>query len=189
MQADRRFSKDKNFIFLLFNQLLRHTASRSIGLKVKDTKKSLEAVLQIITNTDFFEKLQVAKTDPEGLVAKQLVNAFMPHVQMAGAEIPYSPLQRKHSFSELIAYVRHFGPPNLFVTINVLDSDSKEVIDYCRGFKSETYPDETIRKQMVCNDPIASALIFNRQIENILSILIGILITYYRIATRIFVKS
>ena len=193
LHHDRIYAQTPDFMFLLFNQLIRHTAARSLGIKVKNNLESFQTVTDLIIDPDFDQKLDRALKQPDGPDAKQLLNSFKPHLVSNGSNIPFSASQRSQCLAQLVAYVRFFGPPSFFITISPSDVDSKLMVTLAKKHSGDYEPNASIgtslpslseRYKLLVNDPVAAAEVFYRTVESVMEELIGKIIIN-RFKTRI----
>jgi hypothetical protein len=116
MQFHGKFAACFRLIFLLFDQLQRHSAARVIAAKVKTDPESLTKFQEMVTDRTFLKRLQSAKENPNSDEAKLLARSINKHVTMANSNVPYTAAQRKSSVSHLYNMARFYGTPSIFFT-------------------------------------------------------------------------
>nr|CAH0101600.1 unnamed protein product [Daphnia galeata] len=116
LQSSTVFSSCFRFIFLLFDQLQRHAASRIVASRVKSDPKSFAAFASWIADPNFLSELKLAVANPLANSSVKLLKKITPHVDSCTAKIPYSTDQRKASMINLYSMVYYYGMPSIFFT-------------------------------------------------------------------------
>lgn len=73
MQASGKMAECQRFIFLLFDQMQRHEASRFVGVTVKSNHASMQTFADLLIDP-LFAKKQNAKLNPTDARSKALLN-------------------------------------------------------------------------------------------------------------------
>ena len=185
---DSRFERDHRLIFLLFNQLQRHEATRGVSqLGVKNCSKSIKDVIEYVTSATFQAELTEAVVKPDGKASKRIQKILGPHLRVAGGHIPYSPSARAKCLSELYAMVFYFGLPSFFITISPSDLDAVLIIELCKsplsagttavpGSTTEStsrvpLPGLADRAKLLAENPGHAAAVFHHLMESVSSAL------------------
>ena len=116
LQFTGLFSWCFRLIFLLFDQLQRHAASRIVASRVKSDPAAFAAFASWINDPDFILKLKAAAANPLAKESIELLKKIAPHVDTCTAKIPYSTGQRKASMINLYAMIYYYGMPSIFFT-------------------------------------------------------------------------
>ena len=80
MQFHGEFAACLRFVFLLFDQLQRHSAARVIAAKVKTDPESLLKFNEMVADSGFLRCLEAAKSNPETEDARCLMKSINKHV-------------------------------------------------------------------------------------------------------------
>jgi hypothetical protein len=103
--GDNRFIHDQTLILSLFNQKQRHAAANTVAPKIKAHPKMIERF-----NVDKFENdLESAIQNPKSNEAKSLLRNILPTLYITGANVPFGPIERNKSLSELYTSVSQHG--------------------------------------------------------------------------------
>ena len=115
-QFSGRFQTCIRLIFLLFDQLQRHAASRVIASRVKCNPKSFEEFAKWVNDPKFTDQLKEGAKNPTATSSIQLLNKLNVHIKSCTSKIPYSAAQCASSLSNLIAMRYMYGLPTIFFT-------------------------------------------------------------------------
>ena len=118
------FAHDHRLIFALLDQLQRHKTAQVMAAKVKNDAVSFKAFAAAVADPEFRASLAAALKDPTGPSATKVIRSVMKYVTVAGADVPFSPLQRKKIATRIYSMVHRFGLPSLFLTISPDDTHS-----------------------------------------------------------------
>ena len=181
---DSRFQRDHRLIFLLFNQLQRHEATRAVAkLGVKNCSKSITEVIEYVTSPSFKSDLKEAVEKPDGKASKKILKVLGPHIRVAGGQIPFSPGARSKCLGELLAMTHLYGLPSFFVTISPADLDAVLIIELAKPAaqalsgdasairQSIRLPDLADRAKLLAENPGHAAAVFHHLMEAISSAL------------------
>lgn len=199
-QYSNRFSQDSRLLFTLFDQLQRHTTAQTVSMRVKNNPGSFDKFSELIQSTEFKSKVASAVKDPNTSDAKKIVNAIIPYINLIGGKVPYGPIERSTSITKLYALTFRYGVPSIFLTIAPDDIHNILVLRLCipsttnKNFPAEENDllihlrqnstefeipiQESDLYNYVTSNPVASAQIFQRIMDCVFSILIGILILF-----------
>jgi hypothetical protein len=182
LQHDQRFSRTNDILFLLFNQLQRHGSARSVYGKILSNK--FEAFVRLVATPGFRQQLYEALQNPETPEAKCLEARLRNMVRISGGSVPWSPTQRAQSEGQLMAYVRHFGPPAWFLTISPADMDSSVLLrlsaigsDHTSGppmIEELNFPPLHERLRRLAENPVAAALSYRQALNALFNDLLGL---------------
>lgn len=132
-------AREQKLIFLLFNQLQRHEASRAVSARVNNQPQAAEDFERFATDPEFVRNVNEAcrvlpadASDAERQHQKFLIRNILaivsPFIRIAGNQVPFSPMQRNFGKSILYALCQTFGMPSIFLTISMDDSYSELTI-------------------------------------------------------------
>jgi len=136
-------AKDYSVTFILFNESQRHAVVQSLAAKVKASPESFAAFSNIVHDDGFQERCDRAAENPNGPVARNLLHDILPHIRVAGGNVPFGPAERAMSISQLYAMCYRFGLPSFFFTFapNYMDPLTIRIairtINTSSGFPSE----------------------------------------------------
>lgn len=185
---DQRFSTNHSLLFLLFNQLQRHTALRKIAAKVKSTPEAIQSFYDATEVPGFDQSLKNAFAHPESRDTEKLLRRFLPIIQTSGQPVPFSAAQRQQTLPRLIAYTHMFGLPSFFLTITPSDLDQPLTIriavpstnpasDRTQRLLDFPMPALAERGRILAENPVAAAEIYQRIMEAVLKCFLGFLPT------------
>jgi hypothetical protein len=182
LHFDHRFSMNEHLNFYLHNQTQRAQAARTVSASV-DAGRYNQQLFEHIVNTDgFHDKLMHACRYPNSPEAKLLFKQLQRCVSVAGASVDWSPGQRKSALSKLLAMIQYFGLPSLFFTVSPADMDYTMLLQWKESIPTtddETYhkfslPCLNKRREILANNPVLAAEVYQIVIKNLLDILIGL---------------
>jgi hypothetical protein len=90
----RRPARDQQLLAYLHNVKFRADAGRTAAASVRTDARPLRAFLEQVNKPGMDERLSAAIADPKGEDAQRLVKLLAPVIMIAGAKIPFSPLER-----------------------------------------------------------------------------------------------
>ena len=113
-----RFERDHQLLFLLFNQMQRHSVCRGVNATIKASPKNVAAFNTLMSEPDFKERLTAAVGEPASASAKALMRQIEQLMLISSREVPFSAAQRRHTVSKLYSMVQFYGLPSWFVTVS-----------------------------------------------------------------------
>ena len=117
LQFHNTCALDMQFLFLLGDQRMRHTAALTSNFRAKSNPEQLRRFEREVNNEEFQHTLRLAVEGDKA--AKKIVEQkLLPLIIVPGSKIPNGPLARRAALSKLYAMVRHLGLPSLFWTIS-----------------------------------------------------------------------
>jgi hypothetical protein len=114
LQFHGEFAACLRFVFCLFDQLQRHSATRVIAAKVKTDPESLLKFNEMVADSGFLQRLDAAKTNPESEDARSLLKSINKYVAVNNCKVPYTSAQCKSSVTHLYNMARFYGTPSIF---------------------------------------------------------------------------
>lgn len=185
LQYDGRFRRNPSLIFLLFNQLQRHSLCHSVAGRFKGNiaEEDMNNFIERVSAPDFAADLARASDNPNSKQAKELASYIERHLKPIASAVPWSDDERKSELSKLLSLVQHFGPPSFFCTINPCDMDSSAMLRMTSFGSSNPYkrkfqlPDQGLfenslqRVAILADSPVESALAYSWIIEDIFNII------------------
>ena len=116
LQFNASFSNCHRFIFLLFDQLQRHAASRVIASRVKCNAKSFDLFVKLVNEPNFTKQLQEACKNPSSKESIDLLKKLSPHIVSCTSRMPFTSAQRSAEIMNLVAMRYFYGMPCIFIT-------------------------------------------------------------------------
>lgn len=196
MQFHGKFAGCFRLIFLLFDQVQRHNATRVIAAKVKTNPESLMKFNEIVTEDGFLQRLEAAKKDRESEDARYLLKSINKHVAITNSQVPFTAAQRKSSVARLYNMTRFYGTPSIFFTFapydvngclnlrmalplkdnlsfSAVDGGFREAIrNHDAHFRNIPVSQSGLRA-ILASGPVAAAEIFHIIVENEFCIVMG----------------
>lgn len=177
-QFDQRFARNMDLVFLLFNQLQRHSTCRGVQVMVKG--RLFQQFQNLIHADGFQARLEAAIQSPNLPDAKALLAEVRHLASLSGASVPWSPTERSRVLSKLFALSNFFGLPSWFVTISPADMDSPFVIrisqsplPVVRPLAELPIPSLALRAAIVNANPALAAWYYKLIVETFFSVLVG----------------
>ena len=87
---DSRFAHNLTLLFHCANVCLRHAANQAVALRVKSQPGAFAALNEIVTAPDFRSKLLLARQNPKGTEAQQILNKVVSFVNAAAGPPRYA---------------------------------------------------------------------------------------------------
>ena len=144
---DGRVSKNETLLMYLCDVMMRHTSQGNVTARVK--KQAAAKLVQITNSAQFVTDCVVAEKDPESVEAKELVQQIGPLVRVAGAHVPWGPLERLSATHHLYALYHTFGPPAFFITFAPKTLTNELVLEFGQMQADEKY--RTVEMQLPQN--------------------------------------
>lgn len=116
LQFSSSFASCHRLIFLLFDQLQRHAATRVVASRVKCNPKSFDSFVEMVNEPTFKKKLNEASKNPASKESIELLKKISPHIVSCTSRIPFTSAQRSAEIMNLVAMRYFFGIPCLFIT-------------------------------------------------------------------------
>jgi hypothetical protein len=116
LQYTARFSTCKRLIFLLFDQLQRHSAARIVASRVKCNQKSFYAFAKWINDPTFVVELLEAAKNPAAESSLKHLDKINKHIKSTTSMVPYTVAQRSASMKNLMAMRYMYGMPSIIFT-------------------------------------------------------------------------
>ena len=115
---DNRFAISTQFLFLLANQKMRHSACKAVSFKLRDESDEVKSFLQLVNQPNFPAKLKRSIDVPGNGEGKQILKEMMHLINITGSKIPWGPLERRMTTSHLYSIAQSCSAPFLFVTFS-----------------------------------------------------------------------
>ena len=147
---DNRFCTNQTILFHVASIIMRHAVNKSVHAGIKAKPESFAAFKKEMETPGFKEELEKARDNPRSKEAGRLIQRLMRFISLSGANIPWSPEERRRVMTYIIANHRYFGPGSIFYTYAPDDVHDLDVIRYahaytCKGEFPETVPLEYLR--------------------------------------------
>jgi hypothetical protein len=190
-QYNGRFSSNEIFVFLAFNQYIRHCQIRSASTKIDNNLESSEKFSKWVKDDNFKAKLQTAFQNPDSKEAKEIACEVYPVLNMSSTIVPRcGPEHQKTVISNLFNYIRFFDLPCIFLTISPNDAENVIGLKLCisaqdkrNGKYFEKSRDEMLinvdlnteeRIKLIRNNPHFYAKAFKRMLTAVFKFLVGL---------------
>jgi metallo-beta-lactamase class B len=118
---DGRFAHDTNFVFHLFDQIMRHSVAKEISIKFSSNTKRIEEVQKLINDNQFEKVLNDAIKHPKNPDSIKTFKKVMNLITVASASVPNSLAAR-----------------NAFISKGVIAQEAK-LLTHTDGAHSEWY--------------------------------------------------
>jgi hypothetical protein len=115
-QCTGRFATCERLIFLIFDQLQRHAATRVLSSRVKCNPVSFDTFAKWMNDPNFATELAQAARNPTAKSSTKLLEKLTPHIKSCTTRIPFTSAHRGASISNLIAMRYMYGMPSIFFT-------------------------------------------------------------------------
>jgi hypothetical protein len=208
-------------IFVLANQLRRHSMLRAVGGRV--TQENFECFVELVNDTTFDSKLENAINHPETKDAKQFMRKVLPLLSFIGQAKPWGRSRRSAVVRKLLGMYERYGPPSVFWTVSVDDvhnilsirmsfpsSSNAGFPSFAAGDELKTWEEggtaqevkvmlkalrhgeaftangvpgsfgEGRLQRLAVENPVATAMSYQRVIESVVGILIGLPVEKHR---------
>ena len=188
-------------LFYLFNQKQRHGTIKGMHAKYSSNKEAFSNFAQDYVSSSFQNKLKEAVRDPDGKVAKEVIQKIEPILVGGGKATIFGAVQSQETAGKILAMTRRFACAPAFLTFAMDDVNhptsirlsigSSNNIDYPatvsgeaheamkHGFKysgdgSVSIPASyTARFKALVRNPIGAAFVYKSLVNDVLSILAG----------------
>ena len=107
----------KELLFLLCNQMTRHSNIRGMSARVKGNQTSFEYMAKQILTKSFRTMLKEAIANPTSAIAKKVLNMILPILLVAGKNNPIGGVSASQFTKHCYAMTRHYGAGSVFFTI------------------------------------------------------------------------
>ena len=112
------FGSCAQLIFLLFNQLQRHSTARKLAALVRNNAAAFAQFLILCTEPQIEAMLQAALANPMAAASRTLIAKLESCMSMAGGLVPFSAVSRRGKMGDFIAAMRHLQPALWFNTVS-----------------------------------------------------------------------
>ena len=181
LHFNKGFSHEAKLIFLLFNQLQRHSASRMCSAKMYSRKVGVRKFIDTINEPHFDADMAAAIRNPNNRRSKAFLNKLLPNIKSSGHRVPFGPIERQESKYKLYSMCHFFNVPSFFLTVTPNDINSPLCIRMCMrdGDNWTTLHDIQLlsvesRASLVSKNPVAAAVFFQRIVKCAFKHLLGI---------------
>ena len=111
---DNRFATDLSFLFHAANMMMRHAVNRAVTARVKTSPEAFAEYKRLLHDGNFLQMIQDSRDDPQGKVARDVVQKVLGFINLSASKIPWGSRERASELGKLIADCRHFGPSSVF---------------------------------------------------------------------------
>ena len=117
-QFHQGYARHSLLVFLLANQVQRHSHAQAVSFRAKNDPAHFEALMRLVNHEDFEAKLARASEDPNTREAKELFREIQPHLVACSAAVPFSAMARNQDVTRMYSMWRAFGMPSGFFTLS-----------------------------------------------------------------------
>ena len=194
LQQSNRFAKCAAFVFVAFNQMQRLDVIGQVSIRVKNNHHDMTTFDALVNDPTFVDRINDAIANPESENTRQLCSKVMAITRITGAAVRYSAMERHSELSKMLAMMYYSGPFSFFVTIAPADLESRFIMrlsrrrtnnrlpqqsDLCMEdedimFTTGALPSLAFRRAMLASNPVAAAVVYEKQIECMLKHLVGL---------------
>ena len=192
----------RELIFYLFDQKQRQATIKSMFTKVHANPDAFQKLGNIMASKDFPNKIKEAIERPKTKEAEDVISQILPVLSTAGRNTTFGAFEQSTSIAESIALTQRHGPASVFLTVAPNDVNNPTAFRLTfRGINNEDFPatapetfiqamkkesiflgsgdvriptNHSEKSKRVCDNPVAVVLEYERLVQNILHILIGI---------------
>ena len=107
------------------NRYQRQQVAWSSGRFVTFKREYAIQMIKLLSNRAYRDGLRLAVNDPTTPQALFIWRQAERYLTVSGSSVPWSPLQRRASVSELLAYMNYYGLPSYFLTVAFDDGNQK----------------------------------------------------------------
>ena len=93
---------------------------------------------ELIKDQEFLITLEIAKSNPEGREAKDLLSKVLPILQFAGQKSTFGAFEKQRSIKKIYQISRRYGSPYLFLTMSFDDINNPSAIRMALKSKNNT---------------------------------------------------
>ncbi len=180
---DKRFSRDVNLLFLLFDQFKRFKNNKAVYYRVKQSGDKEKQFVDLVNHDEFESKLQNAISEPQSSSAKQFKKKIEPLVSLIGRTTPYSVFERKDILAQIYSLTHSFGLPTHFLTISTNQRDNILTIRLAlteiernkhtnKNNKKFALPNMTFRTRTIIKNPAIATYMIYRVIEKFFELIV-----------------
>ena len=169
----RRFARDIDFLFYVFNLMNRVNRARCIAMSAQGMEAGVHRFFNDPASIDLLKSVASKEnpgqfTDDERKALK-MANEL---IQVSEKRNAFSKPERDNAFTQLTAMYRSLGQPSFFVTITPSAFDNKIALRFC-GANDVDIPGMSyeIRSKLVLDNPVASAEFFHFVIDKVRKVL------------------
>ncbi|KAK4013695.1 hypothetical protein OUZ56_026247 [Daphnia magna] len=180
-QFTRSFSSCIRLIFVLFDQLQRHAASRVIASRIKCNSISFDTFSKWVNDPAFIDQLKEAAKYPKSTSSLKLLNKLNVHIKSCTSRIPFTSSQRAASLSNLIGMHDVNGTLNIRLSLPQKDNNkfpadvtglSEAIQNNAAVFQEIPITPHHLRF-LLAKGPLAAAEIFRLLTETVFTTLLG----------------
>ena len=121
LQYTGHAARNHDFIFFIFDQMQRHGNVGGINAVVRSHRASFKRFMSLVTDKNFRAKVKEAQQNPQGKVAKEVMEIVAPVLTMGGNKTSFGSLERNDAITKINALCLRYGMPTLFLTIAIDD--------------------------------------------------------------------
>ena len=116
--TDPRWATCPDFIMYLTDMELRHTVARGASVEVARGSDKVKALIGLINEPGFRDRLASAKNNPASSDAKKLRGTLLPLLRRINKKATWTQMERQDAISELYAMYYAYGNTMMYYTFN-----------------------------------------------------------------------
>jgi hypothetical protein len=117
-QFNPAVSANKQLLFLLFNQAVRHATCARVAALVRDNSTAFRQFEALCKDKTLDARLAAAIAAPDDVESRRLLRQLQKILLVFQRQVPFSAESRKAKLGDATAMFRYFGPPSIFNTIS-----------------------------------------------------------------------
>jgi hypothetical protein len=140
-QYSNKFAQEKNYLFLLFDQMQRHESARVVAKKIKNNPVSMQKAADMLASSEFQENLIESIANPGGDVAKATLRSVSSIMVGMGKSVPFTAAERADVITTMYALMQRFGLSSSFLTMSPDDTNDIIMLRMCHAStRNNTFP-------------------------------------------------
>jgi len=185
-----------SLLFLLFNQLQRHTACSDVSIKAKSNSGTFQRFQYFMSRPNLMEDIASAIANPDSSKTRKFLDQLLRCCSVAGKKVPFGDSQRRMGIITMMNEWRYYGCSSFFNTIpwtevdcplscrlalqaassrNYTNPQNGEGEPYRMCHDVKTVPESRDdRAKLVADHPILQAVLFERMNDAVNTHLYGL---------------
>ena len=157
LRYDHRVEREPTLVFLLFNQMQRHSFACNIAHADSAVAEKLN---ELIRRPDFEQRLREIAEEKPSPEAKQLFNYLQQSIKLGQGVTAFSEGECKAFYAKMIAEVRFRGAPSVWLTLSPSAMENSFCLRLCYGAAYSGKEEYSARSAKVLESPAMTALFF-----------------------------
>ena len=184
-QHDRRWAQTPMLVSWMYNQQYLFDVNCNTKCHLKSNTGNAAAFREEIQREDFINRVYAAERDPTGPIARDLMRLADRFVMQTRGKISWTDSKRSSDLDKILAMAHFHGFMNLFITFALAPHDSvislrltglkvREQDSPEGGVWELELPITRARSQLMANDPVIAARIFERMTDLFIRTIMGV---------------